>query len=97
MKKLLLLMGLSLLFLVSCNDDNKTTDTTNDNNQTTSEVTNESSQEENNKTNEKSTDEENDSNKESSETQSTTEPTQGNVENGGGYKDDSGEEWIFLG
>ena len=96
MKKLLLLIGLSLLFLVSCNDDNKTTDTTSDNNPTTSEVTNESSQEENNKSNEKSPDEKTDSS-ESSETPSTNEPIQGNIENGGEYKDDIGEEWIFLG
>ena len=96
MKKILLLIGLPLLFLVSCNDDNKTSNTTNDNNPTTSEVTNESSQEENNKSNDKSPDEKSDSS-ESSETPSTNEPSQGNIENGGGYKDDSGDEWIYLG
>ena len=95
MKKLLLLIGLSLLFLVSCNDDNKTTNESNDNNPTTSEVTNESSQEEN-KSTDKSPDEKNDSSK-SSETPSTNEPSQGNIENGGGYKDDNDGEWIFLG
>lgn len=96
MKKILLLMGLSLLFLVSCNDDNKTTDTTNDNDQTTSEVANESSHEEKKESTDKLPDEKSDSS-ESYETPSTQEPTQSNVENGGGYKDDSGEEWIFLG
>jgi len=96
MKKLLLLIGLSLLFLVSCNDDNKTTDTAGDNNPTTSEVTNESSHEEKKESTDKSSDEKSDSS-ESSETPSTQEPSQGNIENGGGYKDDSGEEWIFLG
>ena len=102
MKKLLLLIGLPLLFLVSCNDNNPTSsEVTNEKTSEDTEINDESSN--NNETNEqieepndKKAEEQSDS-KETSETPSTQEPSQGNIENGGGYKDDSGEEWIYLG
>lgn len=91
MKKGIFLLGLSLLFLVSCNDNDYITDDTS-NDYKTSEITSNPMQD----NTEPSSD--NLTNKPISNNETSgTEPSQGNVEDGGVYTDDSDGEWEYLG
>ena len=103
MKKGIFLLGLSLLFLVACNDGDKTTNITNDNTPSSSEIANESSNEDTKPSTDSSTSEPTSTNESSSinndskDDSSTTEPSQSNIENGGTYTDESDGEWEYLG
>ncbi len=95
MKKRIFLLGLSLLFLASCNDNDYITDDTS-NEYKTSEITSNSTQENTEPSSDNLTNKPI-SNNETSDVPSTTEPLQGNVEDGGVYTDDSDGEWEYLG
>ena len=82
MKKIIFILGLPLLFLISCNDCNNEL---NDNN-SSNEIINESSKENIESSNINSSYEESTSNI----------PSEGNIGNGGGYIESS-DTWIYLG
>ncbi len=92
MKKLLILLTFTLLFLVSCNDDNVTIINSNDNNQVSSEGDNDETINESSNNENKTSDEAPEEPEESSE-----EKTKGKIENSGGYEDEKDEGWIYLG
>ena len=86
MKKLLFILGFSLLFLVSCNDDNEPYSITN-NNPNSIQTSNEPS----------TTTYIPSLTNETSGVSSTTKPSEGNIENGGAYTEETSEGWEYLG
>jgi len=103
MKRGIFLLGLSLLFLVACNDGDKTTNITNDNNPSSSEIANESSNEDTKPSTDSSTSEptstteSSSTNTDSKDDSTTTKSSHGNIDNGGTYTEDSDGEWEYLG
>ncbi|MBQ7640830.1 MAG: hypothetical protein IJS83_00020 [Acholeplasmatales bacterium] len=90
MKKVIFLLCLSLLFLASCDDKDNNINTTISNvNISIVETTNEPTTDNSIPSNDIPID--------NSSEESKTTTTTGNIENGGGYTEDSDEDWIYLG